>query len=148
MLSMAHTLEGHRFAELARLCLRINGALTRSGDALVDDLGLTSSRWQVLGSIHRRPTTVPRLARRLGLRRQSVQRTVDRLAEEGIVRLEANPHHRRSPLVTATERGRRVLGEARSRYEAWSDRMGRNLDADDMAAACRVLGELTDRFDG
>jgi DNA-binding MarR family transcriptional regulator len=143
---MAHTLPGHRFAELAALCLRINGALTRAGDALVDDIGLTSARWQVLGSIHRRPTTVPRLARRLGLRRQSVQRSVDRLVADGMVRLEPNPHHRSSPLVTPTDRGHRVLAEARSRYEAWADRMGRDLDADEMAAACRVLGELADRF--
>ena len=85
---------------------RLNGALLASGDALVKDLGLTSARWQVLGAIAFSPVPLPvaHLARNMGLTRQAVQRSVDEMLSDGLVRLDPNPHHRRAMLVTMTER--------------------------------------------
>ena len=67
---------------------RLNGALLVSGDALVEDLGLTSARWQVLGAIALSPVPLPvaHLARNMGLTRQAVQRSVDEMRHDGLVR--------------------------------------------------------------
>ena len=113
---------------------------------MVDELGLTSSRWQVLGAIHNRPTTVPRLARRLGLTRQSVQRTTDHLVKDGLARLRSNPDHKRSSLVVLTDQGSRLLTEAQIRYEGWADLIGSGLTGSDLAAACRLLNAVSQRL--
>ena len=78
---------------------RLNSRVLASGDRLVADLGLTSARWQILGSIvaAERPQPVAWLARDLGANRQNVQRIVNDLATEGLVAFAANPHHRRAP---------------------------------------------------
>ena len=69
-------------------------------------IGLTSARWQVLGAIAyaQQPLTVPQIARRMGLTRQSVHTTASRLLADGMVELVPNEDHRRSPLVRLTER--------------------------------------------
>ena len=86
---------------------RLNGDLLEAGDALVEDLGLTSARWQVLGAIalSPMPISVAHIARNMGLTRQAVQRSVDEMRADGFVRFDANPHHRRAMLVTMTEQG-------------------------------------------
>ena len=81
-------MNGSRRSELTDLVLevfRLNGRIIASGDALVARIGLTSARWQVLGAIALQagPAPVVRIADAMGLTRQSVQRTVDALAEEG-----------------------------------------------------------------
>ena len=72
---------------------RVNGDLLATGDAMVHDLGLTSARWQVLGAIALSPVPLPvaHIARNMGLTRQAVQRNVDDMRADGLVRLEPNP---------------------------------------------------------
>lgn len=93
--------------------------------------------------------TVPTIARRLGLARQSVQRVVNDLAEAGLVTLEDNPDHRRSPLVSLTDAGRAVLEELFRRSDATRaaliDRAG--VSATDLEEARRVIRSLLGAFD-
>lgn len=143
---MAHTLAGLRFTELALLTLRLNGVLLRAADELVADLGLTGSRWQVLAEIREAPATVAHLARRLGLTRQSVQRSADRLVTDGLARFVANPHHKRSPLLGVTGEGRRVMEAVRRRHAAWANQAAEGLSAADLASTCRLLGAVEARL--
>ncbi len=143
---MAHTLAGLRFTELALLTLRLNGDLMRAADRLVEDLGLTGARWQVLAAIREESTTVARLARRMGLTRQSVQRTADRLVEDGFAECAPNPHHRSSPLLRLTGDGAAVIIEARRRQTRWANRVVEDLGTTDLAAACRILSVISHRL--
>src|SRR5215469_655341 len=95
---------------------RLNSGLLTAGDRLVAGLGLTSARWQILGAITtaERSQPVAWLARDLGANRQNVQRIVNDLAEDGLVRFEANPHHRRAQLVVLTDKGRQAPDAALS----------------------------------
>jgi DNA-binding MarR family transcriptional regulator len=105
---------------------KLNGALLSSGDALVHDLGLTSARWQVLGAIAFSPVPLPvaHIARNMGLSRQAVQRSVDDMLRDNLVRLAPNPHHRRAMLVTMTQQGDEAYRAASARQEHWAAALG------------------------
>jgi DNA-binding MarR family transcriptional regulator len=45
----------------------------------------------------------------MGLARQSVQCVADALKDDGLIRYEPNPDHRRAKLVCLTEAGRKVV---------------------------------------
>ena len=83
------TPSGEAVTELILSTFRANGLLLGAGDLLSADEGLTSARWQVLGAValQERPLTVPQIARRMGLTRQSVHATVQRLVREGLLEL-------------------------------------------------------------
>ena len=95
---------------LALAVFRLNGALLQWGDALVEPLGLTSARWQMLGAIALadRPLTAPEVGAAMGVTRQGAQKQLNALLELGLVQTLANPAHRRSLLYTLTARGRRL----------------------------------------
>jgi DNA-binding MarR family transcriptional regulator len=82
------TPEGAALTGLALDLFRLANRMIASGDRLVADLGLTSARWQVLGSIGavERPQPVAWLARDMGANRQNIQRIVNDLATAGMSR--------------------------------------------------------------
>src|SRR3984885_10641462 len=87
---------------------RLNGRLLVSGDELVADLGLTSARWQVLGAMALSPVplSVAQIARNMGLTRQAVQRLVNEMQGDVLVRLAPKPHHQRAKLGVLSATGK------------------------------------------
>jgi len=144
-----HTRLRRSLTDLIIGVFRLNGALLVSGDALVGDLGLTSARWQVLGAIALSPVPVPvaRLARNMGLTRQAVQRSVDEMRHDGLVRLDPNPHNRRAMLVTMTELGSSAYRAASERQERWADVLAAGLSPEDIEAASLLTRELQRRLE-
>jgi DNA-binding MarR family transcriptional regulator len=128
---------------------RADGLLLEAGDLLGADEGLTSARWQVLGAIAvaERPLTVPQIARRMGLTRQSVHATVKRLVSDGLLELAPNADHRRSRLVDLTEPGRAKYEAIDARQSAWVNRLARGIGRSDLETAERVLDELCRRLE-
>ncbi len=128
---------------------RLNGDLLAAGDALVYDLGLTSARWQVLGAVALSPVALPvaHIARNMGLTRQAVQRVVDDMRADGLVRLEPNPHHRRAMLVAMTAQGEIAYRGAIERQERWADDLAAGLSPDAIEAAGSLLRTLQRRLD-
>jgi DNA-binding MarR family transcriptional regulator len=128
---------------------RLNGALIRFGDALVKPLGLSSARWQVLGSVaHGRGTfPVARLADNMGLARQSVQRIVDELAEAGLVGFAPNPAHKRAKLVALTPRGERVFKQASELWAPVAAAMIAGVDPRQLRKTRDALSTMRDRLD-
>jgi DNA-binding MarR family transcriptional regulator len=144
-----HTRLRRSLTDLIIGVFRLNGALLVSGDALVGDLGLTSARWQVLGAIALSPVPLPvaHLARNMGLTRQAVQRSVDEMRHDGLVRLDPNPHHRRAMLVTMTELGSSAYRAASERQERWADVLAAGLSPEDIEAASLLTRELLRRLE-
>ena len=128
---------------------RANGLLVSSGDQLGASEDLTSARWQVIGAIALadRPLTVPQIARRMGLTRQSVHATVRRLAADGLVELLPNADHRRSRLVRLTDLGERRYAAIDRRQIGWVNRLAHGLGRSDLETAARVLEELCARLE-
>lgn len=121
---------------------RLNGAALEAGDALAGPAGLTSARWQVMGVVDHAPMTAAEVARAMGLRRQSVQQTADALARLGLVTFSDNPSHRTAPLLTLTASGRRALREVEGRQARWADRLGRQLDPEQLRALIAGLHQV------
>ena len=147
--SILRTPEGDQATEVVLRTFRVNGLLLEAGDRLAAREGLTAARWQVLGAIELagRSLTVPQIARRMGLTRQAVQLTVNRLLGDGLLEADQNPDHRRSPLIRPSELGRRKYHALQRRQARWVDRLARGLDVDDLAITARVLQQLNDRLE-
>lgn len=128
---------------------RANALLVASGDDLVAPLGLTSARWQVLGTVAMAPTPQPvaHIARDMGLARQSVQRLVNELADTGLVDLKDNPHHKRAKLVCLSEAGRRSFDAIHKLQRPWVDGLAEGLETEKIAIAAEVLQSLRARLE-
>ena len=96
---------GDAITHLLLTTFRLNGAFLAAGDRISAPAGLTSARWQVLGSIVSQPKTVSQIAREMGLARQSVQRISNILAGIGQAEFVDNPAHRRARLLSRDTAG-------------------------------------------
>jgi DNA-binding MarR family transcriptional regulator len=128
---------------------RLNSRMLAVGDRLVADLGLTSARWQILGTIiaAQRPQPVAWLARDIGANRQNVQRIVNDLHKEGLVAFEPNPHHRRAQLVVLTDKGRRAYDAAMRLQAPWVNDLANGLSVKDIEAVHRVATALRQKLE-
>lgn len=148
-MSPLRTPQGEAATQLILAIFRTNGLLLAAGDLLSADEGLTSARWQVLGAVAlaQQPLTVPQIARRMGLTRQSVHTTVNRFIRDGLVELLPNADHQRSPLVGVTELGEAKFRAMQRRQAVWVDRLAEGLGRSDLETTARVLGELSRRLE-
>ncbi|GAA4427639.1 hypothetical protein GCM10023169_27840 [Georgenia halophila] len=114
------------------------------GERLAARHGLTVARWQVMSVVSEEDATVPGIASRLGLARQSVQRVVDILVTDGLALKRANPQHRSSPLVTLTARGSEILVRLADDYDDELARLlsARHVQRRELLAARRTVRSL------
>jgi DNA-binding MarR family transcriptional regulator len=134
------------FTRLVLLVFRLNGLLLAAGDRMAEPTGQTSARWQVMGVIDHEPLTVSAVARVMGLRRQSVQRTADLLVADGVAEYLDNPADRRAKLLTLTRAGRRALRKIEAAQRVWANEHGEALGLESLleteAALERVIAHL------
>jgi DNA-binding MarR family transcriptional regulator len=141
--------EGEAATNAILAAFRANGALLAAGDALSAEDGLTAARWQVLGAIALagRPLTVPQIARRMGLTRQSVHASVHRLVGDGLLQLQTNEDHRRSRLVGLTSAGTAAYEAIDRRQAAWVDKLADGISRRDLETTAGVLEEFCRRLE-
>jgi DNA-binding MarR family transcriptional regulator len=144
---MPHTKAGKAFTELVLEIFQFNGRLLAAGDLLAKPLGLTSSRWQVLGAIEERPLPVAQIARNMGLARQNVQRLSDVLQKEGFIAYTPNPDHQRAKLVCLTDKGRRGINELTGRQATWANLIASGARPADIQTALSLLKKLRSRLE-
>lgn len=139
-----HSPAGAVMTDLVLETFRLNGRLLASGDKLVEPLGLSSARWQVLGAINfaETPQPVAWLARSMGLSRQGVQRIANELEKEGLVSFEPNPNHRRASLVVLTEQGRAIYADADRRQTEWVNELSQAFDLSELECALKVMSAM------
>lgn len=126
---------------------QLHGRVLEAADVMSGGVGLTGARWQVMKVADRQALTVSQIARRLGLKRQSVQRTVDQLAGQGLVEIQPNVDHQRAGLVALSAQGRRLLAALESRQQAWSARCLRGLGRGELERLARSLATLAERVE-
>ncbi|WP_424974949.1 MarR family winged helix-turn-helix transcriptional regulator [Dinoroseobacter sp. S124A] len=127
---------------------RLSGRLQLEGDRLVEGLGLTSARWQILGAIAYadQPESVAWHARTMGVHRQGVQRIVNELKKEEIVAFRPNPHHKRAQLVVLTPKGQKLFADAVALQVPWVNEISEGMSAEDIATTLKVIGTLKKRL--
>lgn len=139
-----HTAPGAALSSSVLDLFKLSSQMLAAGDRLVASLGLTSARWQVLGSIvaTERPQPVAWLARDMGANRQNVQRIVNDLEKDGLLAFAPNPHHRRASLVMLTDKGQQAF-EAAMRLEApWINKIADGLSTEAIESMHKVLTAL------
>lgn len=100
---------------------------------------LSPSLTAALSTVERHgPLTPSEVATRERIRRPTVTRVLARLEEQGLVERTRDPHDRRSSLVSATDAGRALLAELRTRKTAFLAHRIDGLDADDRATLARA----------
>lgn len=130
--------------ELVLTVFRLNGTLLHWGDRLVEPLGLTSSRWQMLGAIALAgtPLTAPQIGEAMGVTRQGAQKQLNLLLEQGLVEANSNPAHRRSPLYTLTPKGRTLYQRAYAMWVAQAVKLAKPVPAAQALATTRTLESI------
>jgi DNA-binding MarR family transcriptional regulator len=135
---------GETLTDLILQTFRVHGDLLAEGDRIAGEYGQSSARWQVLGAIDSHAETVPGIARTMGLTRQSVQRTVDLLSADGLVRYVDNPAHRRSKLVEMTPKGRKLYAAITAKQVQWVNGLARRMKVriGEVRTALEILRKL------
>ena len=125
------------------LIRRLFRAMAEQADACLRDSGLTAADRAVMEFLYPDAAlTVPHVARQYQVSRQHVQVTANRLLEEGLLRSEDNPQHRRSPLLRLSALGRDTFAEIRRTEEALLDELYADIEIADIATTRRTLDSL------
>lgn len=150
MNDIKRTPAGEALSDLFLDLFRLNSRANLAGDRLVAPLGLTSARWQLLGTIQccaDRPQPVAWLARDTGTNRQNVQRIVNDLEREGLVEFRPNPHHRRAHLVVLTGKGREAWAAAMRLQVPWVNDLADGLRLEDIETMRTVITALRGKLE-
>lgn len=136
------------FRSLVADVYELAGVLRRHGDEIAGRVGQTQARWQLLSVVSEGEWTVPRVAERLGISRQAVQRVADDLEVDGLVRYVDNPRHRRSPLVELTGDGSTTLASITNAARSWHEDILEHLDEEALPRMGHDIRMLLTQIDG
>lgn len=124
----------------------LNGELVEFGNSICEEYSLTSSRWKVLGAASEQDRTVPQIARRMGLTRQSVQRIVTELINDGFITRIENPDHTSSPLLSLTKKGRSILKKINTKYYLNLENWAKDFPHDELEITIKTLEKLSSQL--
>jgi DNA-binding MarR family transcriptional regulator len=140
------------FQKLVGEVFRLNGQLLSTADQLSKDIDISTARWQAIATIRNQAMTVAQISRRLGIKRQSAQQTINRLNEQGLTEPLPNPDHRRSPLIGLTVAGQAVMEILNQRQMlltgAFTQGLGLSIEAiDALASGLKVMRTQAEQLD-
>ena len=127
---------------------RVHGALIATGDRIGAGQGLTSARWQILGTLTLagEPLTVAQIARLMGLTRQAVQRVTNDLEQAGMLAMQDNPAHKRARLAWLTDEGRAAYAEVMTEWSRLAAILAVNLPDTRITETIACLETLKDEL--
>jgi DNA-binding MarR family transcriptional regulator len=128
---------------LGYLLGQANHALYKEFDAHVRAAGLSSIEWRVLATLHdSEPLTVSQLAHEVLSKQPTVTKLVQRMNEQGWVKLQADPADQRRTLVAATAAGRRLVKPLVDKARAHESALLSNFAASEKAALKKLLVKI------
>jgi DNA-binding MarR family transcriptional regulator len=128
---------------LGYLLGQANHALYKEFDAHVRAAGLSSIEWRVLATLHdSEPLTVSQLAHEVLSKQPTVTKLVQRMNEQGWVKLQADPADQRRTLVAATAAGRRLVRPLVDKARAHESALLSNFAASEKAALKKLLVKI------
>jgi DNA-binding MarR family transcriptional regulator len=140
-----------RAEKVVALTQAVRGVFNRLkalGDELHGDLDVTTAMRAVMETLSDAgPMTVPQIAKLKGVTRQHIQLLADALVEGGFASVKENPAHRRSSLITLTEKGRRAFAKMRAREAPLIEELSGEFEAQELERATAVLTRLSARIE-
>lgn len=137
-----------REACVARSLLTAANLLSRVGDRLSAEVGLTSSRWLMLCSISRfdDPPSVRALSEEVLLSAQNVSRMLAQMEADGLVERFNRTGSGRAMFVRLTEHGARTLERTRALADEIESWFLRGLSQEEVTRIDRDLWRLSDNL--
>ena len=125
--------------------------LHKTGTRAVEQEGLTTQQWAVLGALSRPQSqagvSIGELARYLMVTRQNLSGVIGRMARDGHVAVLPDPGDRRSRVVTMTERGRRVWQvQAQPKIRAYYEEILSDFSINDMSHTLHYLLKMLENM--
>ena len=125
--------------------------LHKTGTRAVEEEGLTTQQWAVLGALSRPDAkggmSVGDLARYLMVSRQNLSGLVSRMERDGHLASAADGRDRRSRLITMTESGRKLwIHEATPKIHGYYEQVLENFSIDDVTHTLHYLLKLLDNM--
>ena len=102
------------------------------------------ARWQVLGAVLEEPLPVAKIARRVGLTRQSEQRVANDVVAQGWAHWQPNPGRRGQNLLVLTDKGRRAIAALTAEQHAWADAVGQEIGERDLKTLATLISRVTE----
>ena len=134
-----------RLIREVRTCFNQLRSLAESLNA---DLDVNSSMRAIMESLARDvPRTVPDLAKERGTSRQHVQKVINGLLDQDMVKAVENPEHKRSVLYLLTSKGDKVFAEIRQRETAPMRVLSEALSQADIEQTAEVLSRMNHELD-
>ncbi len=126
--------------------------LHKTGSRAVQDEGLTTQQWAVLGALSRSEAAqgmgMGELARYLMVSRQNLSGLITRMERDGHVKIGTDGRDRRSRLVAMTDSGRHVWNElAQPKIRAYYGQALDDFSMGDMAHTLHYLLKLLDNME-
>lgn len=126
--------------------------LHKTGSRAVQDEGLTTQQWAVLGALSRGEAAhgmgLGELARYLMVSRQNLSGVITRMERDGHVAIRTDGRDRRSRLVVMTDTGRHVwLDLAQPKIKAYYEQALQDFSMGDMAHTLHYLLKLLDNME-
>ena len=142
---MQHTEKGSIYTELVLEIFKLGGLLVTEGDRLIKLTGLTSARWKVIGalSISEEPMTVAKIAEKMGQSRQGVQRIVNEMVADGVVKCHENPNHKRAKLIAITKKGQELHQTLNEIQVPWANEKAEKIGLREMQQTLKTLKTMT-----
>jgi DNA-binding MarR family transcriptional regulator len=125
--------------------IRLRGRVLSATREINEKRGLRSHSQGLIMSavVHAaEPPTVARIARSLGLTRQSVQRTANELVTDGLLQFEDNPHHKRAKQLVATAHGLALHARESETRVQWMDQLGHAVSESELAQTVATLRRI------
>ncbi len=147
---MNYTAKGLIATELVLEVFKLGGQLVVYGDKLTAPFGLSSARWKILGALDRAPVdalTVPQIARSMGQARQSVQRLVDIMHNDGLLAFNPNPDHKKAKLISLTDNGKALANKMDEQWSAKINDMVDNLPIEELEASLENIRFISKKLD-
>jgi len=125
--------------------------LHKTGSRAVEDEGLTTQQWAVLGALSRPEAqggmSVGDLARYLMVSRQNLSGLISRMERDGHIQTAPDGRDRRSRLVTMTEVGQRVWSvKALPKIHAYYEQALHDFSVGDLTHTLHYLLKLLDNM--
>jgi DNA-binding MarR family transcriptional regulator len=126
--------------------------LHKTGTRAVEEEGLTTQQWAVLGALSRSSVAqgmaVGELARYLMVSRQNLSGLINRMERDGHLELVTDGQDRRSRLVRITASGREVwVEQAQPKIRAYYDAVLQDFSVNDMAHTLHYLLKLLENME-